>query len=124
MRMHDFLIAAAALVLSATVSEAYAQDADAGKRVFNRCRACHAVEPGQNKVGPSLAGVIGRKAGTVEGFSYTDAMKSSDITWTEENLKKYLQDPKGFIPGNRMVFPGLKDEEDLTNLIAFLKTSS
>jgi cytochrome c len=124
MRMHDFLIAAAALVLSATVSEAYAQDADAGKRVFNRCRACHAVEPGQNKVGPTLAGVVGRKAGTVEGFNYTDAMKSSDVTWTDENLKKYLQDPKGFIPGNRMIFPGLKDEEDLANLIAFLKTNS
>jgi cytochrome c len=122
--MHDFLIAAAALVLSATVSEAYAQDADAGKKVFNRCRACHAVEPGQNKVGPTLAGVVGRKAGTVEGFNYTDAMKSSDVTWDEENLKKYLQDPKGFIPGNRMVFPGLKDEEDLSNLIAFLKTNS
>lgn len=124
MRMHNLLIAAAALVLSATVPEAYAQDADAGKRVFNRCRACHAVEPGQNKVGPTLAGVIGRKAGAVEGFNYSGAMKSSDVTWTEENLVKYLQDPKGFIPGNRMVFPGLKDEEDLSNLIAFLKASS
>jgi cytochrome c len=128
MRVRDFRIAAAALILSVAVSvseaEAQAQDAAAGQKVFNSCRACHSVEPGQNKVGPTLAGVVGRKAGSVEGFNYSPAMKSADIVWTEENLAKYLKDPKAFLKGNRMVFAGVKKDEDLNNLIAFLKSKT
>ncbi|HSK40067.1 MAG TPA: cytochrome c family protein [Arenibaculum sp.] len=124
MRMRDLPIAAAVLMLSFVMSEARAQDAEAGKRVFNSCRACHSVEPGQNKIGPSLAGVVGRPAGEVEGFNYSDAMKSADVVWDEENLGKYLTDPKGFIPGNKMIFVGIKDEEALANLIAYLEAPS
>lgn len=124
MRMRDLPIAAAVLTLSFAVSQAQAQDADAGKKVFNACRACHSVEPGQNKIGPSLAGVVGREAGAVEGFNYSEAMKSSGVVWDEENLAKYLTDPKGFIPGNKMIFVGVKKEDALANLIAYLETQS
>lgn len=123
MNMRGFQIAAA-LLLFAAASEARAQDAAAGEKVFNTCRACHSVEPGQNKVGPTLAGVVGRKAGSVEGFNYSPAMKSADITWDEENLAKYLKDPKGFVKGNRMIFAGVKDDAALANLIAYLKSKS
>jgi len=99
-------------------------DAAAGEKVFNKCKACHALEPGKNKVGPSLAGVFGRKAGAVDGFSYSEALVASGISWDEENLEKYLSDPKGFIPGNKMAFPGLKKEDERENVIAFLKSAA
>ena len=97
-------------------------DAAAGKKVFNKCKACHDVA-GKNKVGPHLDGVIGRAAGSVEDFQdkYSDAMKSSGKTWDEATLAEYLKDPKGFIPGNKMAFSGLKKDEDVANIIAFLK---
>ena len=76
-------------------SPASAADAAAGKRVFNSCRACHSIEPGQNKVGPSLAGIVGRKSGSVEGYAYSPAMKEADITWTPENLDKFLANQIG-----------------------------
>lgn len=96
-------------------------DAAAGEKVFNQCKACHTVQAGQNRVGPHLAGVVGRKAAAVEGFAYSDPMKKSDLTWTPENLDKYLADPKGFIPGNKMAFAGLKKPEDRANVIAYLQ---
>ena len=116
------LMVAAASVLMLSVGTAWAQDVDAGKKVFNQCRACHQIGPtAKNAVGPELNGVIGRKAGSVEGFSYSDAMKNSGITWDEESLSKYLKDPKGFIAGNKMAFAGVKKDDDLKNLIAYLK---
>lgn len=99
--------------------------AKAGAKVFNRCKACHSLEPGQHKTGPSLAGVIGRKAGSLEGFNYSQEMKSSGVVWTNDTLDKHLSDVPGFIPGNRMgkVFPaGVKKATDRQALIAFLKT--
>lgn len=99
-------------------------DAEAGEKVFNRCKACHSIEAGQNRVGPSLAGVVGRKSGSAAGFTYSDAMKNSNLTWTEENLDKYLTDPKGFVPGNKMAFAGLKDAAERQNVIAYLKKHS
>lgn len=100
-------------------------DPAAGKRVFAQCSACHTVVKGKNGLGPSLHGVVGRKAATAEGFkNYSPAMQKSDIVWTEENLDKYLADPKGFIPGNRMIFVGLKKDEDRANAIAYLKQAS
>lgn len=96
-------------------------DAAAGAKVFNQCKACHTLEAGKNRVGPSLHGVVGRKAATVEGFKYSDAMKSSGLTWTPETLDKYLADPKGFIPGNKMAFAGVKKPEDRRNVIAYLQ---
>lgn len=99
---------------------AQAGDPAAGAKVFNTCKACHTVEAGTNRVGPSLHGLFGRTAGTVEGFKYSPAMQNSGIIWSEETVAKYLSDPKGFIPGNRMAFAGVKKEEDLANLIAYL----
>ena len=116
--------AAAAGLLVAMSAAAMADDVEAGKKVFNKCKVCHSLAPGENKIGPSLAGVIGRPAGSVEGFKYSDAMKNSGITWNEETLDKYLADPKGFIPGNKMAFAGLKKEEDRKNVIAYLKSAS
>lgn len=95
-------------------------DAAAGEKVFNQCKACHTVQAGQNRVGPSLFGVVGRKAGTAEGFAYSPAMKGANLTWTPENLDKYLTDPKALVPGNKMAFPGLKKPEDRANVIAYL----
>jgi cytochrome c len=95
-------------------------DAAAGEKVFNQCKACHTVQAGQNRVGPSLHGVVGRKAGTAEGFSYSPAMKGANFTWTPENLDKYLADPKAVVAGNKMAFPGLKKPEDRANVIAYL----
>jgi cytochrome c len=116
--------ATAAGLLVAMSAAAMADDVEAGKKVFNKCKVCHSLAPGENKIGPSLAGVIGRPAGSVEGFKYSDAMKNSGITWNEETLDKYLADPKGFIPGNKMAFAGLKKEEDRKNVIAYLKSAS
>lgn len=95
-------------------------DPAAGEKVFTQCKACHTVQAGQNRIGPSLAGVVGRKAGTVEGFSYSPAMKAAGLTWTMENIDKYLTDPKVLVPGNKMAFPGLKKPEDRSNVIAYL----
>jgi cytochrome c len=100
-------------------------DPAAGKKVFAQCSACHTVVKGKHGLGPSLYGVVGRKAGTAEGFkNYSPAMQKADIVWTEENLAKYLKDPKGFIPGNRMIFQGLKKDEDIANVIAFIEQAS
>jgi cytochrome c len=115
------LMVAATSVVILTAGGAQAQDVDAGKKVFNQCRACHVLDQTTNRVGPHLGGLIGRKAGSVEGFSYSEAMKNSGITWDEEQLAKYLKDPKGAIPGNKMAYAGVKKDDDLKNLIAYLK---
>lgn len=120
--MFKWILAAAALVAIPAVASA--QDADAGKGVFGKCRACHAVGEGaKNMVGPHLNGVVGRKSAVVEGFNYSDAMKAAGKTWDEATLEAYITNPKEYIPGNKMVFVGLKDETDRKNLIAFLKTN-
>ena len=98
-----------------------AGDAAAGKKVFNKCKTCHTLEAGKNRVGPTLASIVGRAAGTVEGFKYSDVMKSSGVTWDEATLDAYLANPKGFMPGNKMVFAGLKKETERADVIAFLK---
>ena len=109
-----------ALVLWTGTAAAQAGDAAAGEKVFNQCKACHTVEAGKNRVGPSLHGVTGRKAAAVEGFNYSPAMKDWGQSWTPENLDKYLADPKAFIPGNKMAFAGLKNPQDRANVIAYL----
>jgi len=115
-------ILALALIV-AVPSMAAAQDAEEGKNVFKKCRACHDVgDKAKNKVGPELNGLLGRKAGSVEGFNYSDAMKNSGITWDEAKLGEYLTDPKKTVPGNKMVFAGLKNETERANLIAYLAT--
>jgi len=99
-------------------------DAAKGKRVFVKCMACHAVQEGQNKVGPSLHGIVGREAGTVEGFNYSDANKNSGIVWNEPVLFEYLENPQEYIPGTKMIFPGLPSEQDRADVIAYLKEQS
>jgi cytochrome c len=108
-----------AALLAAT--PALAADPEAGEKVFKKCQTCHDAKAEKNKVGPYLKGVVGRKAGSAEGFKYSDAMKNSGITWTEDNLATYLKDPKGFIKGNKMAFPGLKKDEEVADVIAYLK---
>ena len=100
---------------------ASAQNAENGAHVFKKCKACHdAAADGKNKVGPNLFGIVGKAAGQVAGFNYSAAMKDSGKTWDAATLDAYLADPKGFIPGNKMVFVGLKDEADRKDLIAYL----
>jgi len=95
-------------------------DASAGRLVFRKCQACHSIEPGKNMIGPSLAGVIGRKAGTAAGYNYSPAMKSADIVWSAQTLDQYLTDPAKVVPGNKMPFPGLKTDHDRDDVIAYL----
>lgn len=100
-----------------------AGDAAAGKKIYNKCKACHALTEGKNKVGPSLFGRIGQPAAAVKGFKYSKAMKGADLTWDEATLTKFLTKPKTMVPGTRMAFPGLKKPADIANLIAYLKAN-
>src|SRR5712672_1573109 len=110
-----------AIAVTAIASAAPAQDVAAGKTSFNKCLACHAAGEGaKNKVGPVLNGLNGRKSGTVEGYSYTEANKNSGITWDEATFKDYIKDPKAKIPGTKMVFAGIKNEQEASDLWAFL----
>src|ERR1700741_4071880 len=92
-------------------------DAANGEKIFAKCKACHTVEAGKNKVGPSLAGVVGRKAGMAEGFNYSDAMKNAGLTWDEATLNTYLTAPKKLVPGTKMAFPALPNEQDRLDVI-------
>ena len=103
---------------------AQAADKEKGKRVYNICKACHALKAGKNKIGPTLHGIMGRKAGTVAKFKYSNAMKNSGLTWDEETLRKYLTKPRKFLKGTRMSFGGIKRDNDMDNLIAFLKIAT
>lgn len=101
---------------------AAAADPKAGEAVFRKCQACHAVGEGaQTKLGPVLNGLIGRKAGTYEGYSYTDANKNSNIVWDEATLAKYLKNPTAMIPGTKMLFAGLPKDQEIEDVIAYLK---
>jgi cytochrome c len=125
MRFKNFAIAAAAVtgvVFSVGAAQA-AGDAANGEGIFKKkCAVCHAVEEGKNKVGPSLHGVVGRQAGTVDGFRYSSAMQSLDVVWDAETLDPYLEDPRGVVKGTRMAFPGLKDAGERADVIAYLET--
>ncbi len=114
------------IVVAALLAPASAEDAGNGQKVFNRCRACHAIGPGaHNKVGPALNGIVGRKAGAAAGFNYSDALKqkaAAGLVWTEGNLQQYLDSPDTFVPKGVMAFAGVKNEAELKDLIAFLKT--
>ena len=115
-------LAAAAIVI-ALGGAALAQDAAAGEQVFKKCKVCHQIGEGaKNMVGPVLNGVVGRKAGTYPGYHYSEANENSGITWDEATLKVYLKDPKAKVPGTKMTFPGLANENEIINLIAYLKT--
>ena len=106
----------------ATATGALAQDAAAGKTSFNKCLACHAIgENAKNKVGPELNGLDGRHSGSAAGYNYSDANKNSGITWGKDVFLEYIKDPKAKIPGTKMVFAGIKSENERANLWAYLK---
>ena len=100
-------------------------DAAAGEKVFKKCKACHVVDAEKHKTGPHLVNIMGRAAGSADGYKkYSNAMKSSSIVWNEETLDGYLEKPKAYVVGTRMVFAGLRKEEDRANVIAYLKSYS
>jgi cytochrome c len=109
-------------LLLAGLGHAKAQDAAAGERVFAQCRACHQVgESAKNAVGPHLNGLFGRVAGSVGGYNYSPANKNSGLTWDEATFRDYIQNPRAKMPGTKMVYAGLKDEQRIADLVAYLK---
>ena len=113
----------------ATLSEgpSEAQDAAAGETVFNKCKVCHIADEDKNKIGPSLKGVIGRTAGIHPDFKYSNAMVQAGeggLVWDDANLTTYLHDPKAMVKGTKMAFAGLKKDDDVANVIAYLKQFS
>ena len=99
-------------------------DVKKGKKVFNKCRSCHSADKEKNKIGPHLVGLFGRKAGSLEDYSYSNAMKESDVEWTAETLAAYLAKPKEFIPDTKMNFAGLKKEKQIADVIAYLEETT
>jgi cytochrome c len=121
MRFPSFSLELLALFACLTNS-ALAADVEAGKVAFKKCALCHTTEPGKNKIGPSLFGVVGRKAGSLDNFNYSEAMKNYDHTWDAERLDTYLADPRAVVPGTKMIFPGIKDKTERDDVIAYLET--
>jgi cytochrome c len=114
---------AAALLVSLAAAAHAAGDAAKGKVAFQRCAICHRAEKdGGNGLGPNLFGVVGRKAGTVENFAYSSAMKNSGITWTPDKLAAYIEHPASVVPGNRMAFAGIGNAEQRADVVAYLAT--
>ena len=122
------IAATMSVVLVLTASGAFAQSGDAtrGERLFNQqCKACHTVEKGgRNGVGPNLSGIFGSKAGAIEGFSFSDAMKKSGIVWDDKTMAEYLKDPKTRVPDGKMVYAGLKQQAQLDDMIAYLRKAT
>jgi cytochrome c len=115
---------AVAVGLAATATASAADgDATAGQRVFGRCVSCHAITPGKNGTGPSLAHVFGEHSGAVEGYNYSPALKKADVVWDEASLDKFLQSPNAFVRGTKM-FVGVANAQDRSNVIAYLKSLS
>jgi cytochrome c len=111
----------AAAVIVATAGAASAQDAAKGEQSFHKCLPCHSIGDGaENKIGPELNGLDGRKAGTAPDYEYSDANKNSGITWNEAKFKEYVKDPKGVVPGTKMMFAGIKNDQEINDLWAYV----
>lgn len=117
------MLASLALVASVALASPAraAGDPESGKQVYNKCKACHLIGGGKNTIGPNLSGIYGRKAGTVDGFKYSPAMEKSGVVWNDDALRKYLTDPKSLVPNGKMVFAGLRSDQELDDVIAYLK---
>jgi cytochrome c len=123
MRFRSALIAGLAVMAAAAPSARADGDAQAGEALFKKnCMVCHTTEAGKNKIGPSLSGVVGRHSASVPDFAYSEAMKKADKTWDDQTLNTYLTNPRAFVPGTKMIFIGLKNDQDRQNLIAYLNT--
>lgn len=119
-RLSETILAIAAITV--LISPVMAQDVDAGERSFRKCTPCHSIGPdATNKLGPVLNGLDGRKSGTVENYSYSDANKNSGITWNDKEFLEYITDPKSKIPNTKMIFPGIKNEKERNDLWAYIK---
>lgn len=123
MSFHHIALAAAALALTGP-AWAQAGDAAKGQAIFIRCAICHSVKPGENKLGPSLAGVVGRKAGTLPGFTYSPAMKNAKIVWDAKTLDGFIAQPMTKVPGTKMAFAGIANPADRANLLAYLLSAT
>jgi cytochrome c len=110
-------------LLLAGAHSAAADEVEAGKAAFKKCVVCHTVEAGKsNKVGPTLFGVVGRKAAALPDYKYSEAMEKFDRTWDETALDEYLADPRGTVPGTKMIYPGIRDKKQRDEIIAYLET--
>ncbi|MFS0737768.1 cytochrome c family protein [Sphingomonas sp. 1P06PA] len=110
--------------LSGATFASFTGDAASGEKVFVQCKTCHSPEAGQNRIGPSLHAIVGRAAGTVANYTYSPANKNSGITWSEAKLFQYLENPQRVVPGTKMTFAGVKDDQKRADVIAYLKTLS
>jgi cytochrome c len=122
--MMKAFVASATILTTAMLlgTSANAQDASAGERSFNKCRACHQLgETAKNTVGPVLNGLFGRHSGSVEGYSYSAANKNSGLTWDDATFADYIKDPRAKMPGTKMIFAGIKNEQEIKDLTAYLK---
>jgi cytochrome c len=113
-----------ALASAGIVRAVEAGDAESGKKVFAKCQACHSLDAGANKIGPSLHGIIGRASATVDGFKYSDAMQNAHLNWTPDTLDQYLANPRKSVPGTKMAFPGLPKPQDRADLITYLEQAA
>ncbi len=121
--MKSLIFAAGVIVASASaaMTQALAQDAAKGEISFHKCLPCHSIGDGaENKIGPVLNGLDGRHSGSVDGFEYSDANKNSGIVWNEAKFKEYIQDPRGVVPGTKMIFAGIKNPQEINDLWAYV----
>ena len=123
MKSISLLTLVASVALAASAGNALAGDAAAGEKTFAKCKACHQIgETAKNAVGPNLNGVAGRKAGSAEGYNYSEAMKGSGLTWDEATFKEFIKNPKAKVAGTKMVFQGLAAEKDADDVWAYLSS--
>jgi cytochrome c len=120
----SYLTSTLCAVILLSTSALSAGDVAKGKRLFNKCKACHVVNKEKNRIGPHLVELFGRKAGSVEKFRYSKALKNSGIVWNEKTLDAFLIKPRSFVKGTRMSFAGLKKDKDRENIIAYLKAAT